>query len=74
MLVQQLKERIVKGSVYCTCKNHYQKSIFQPSEKAYCKNLSPSLTMVGPILNTIECLGYRRALDSHACTSFPYCL
>ena len=32
MLVQQLKERVVKGSIYCVCKYQYKNSLFQPSE------------------------------------------
>ena len=39
MLVQQLKERIVEGSIYCICKNQSQNSAFQLSENLHFDNL-----------------------------------
>ena len=50
MLLQQLKEYIVKGSIYCTCKNQYHNSLFQLSENLDFEILSPGPTKVGPIV------------------------
>ena len=50
MLLQQLKEHIVKGSIDCTCKNQYHNSLFQLSENLDFEILSPGPTKVGPIV------------------------
>ena len=48
MLVHQLKELIVNGSIYCICKYHSQNSVFQPSENFNIENFYPDLTIVNP--------------------------
>ena len=53
MLVQQMKEPIAKGSINFICKNLYQNSTFQSAENFNFENFSPSLTMVGPLLDSV---------------------
>ena len=50
--VQQLKERIVKGSIYCICKNQSENSIFEPYENLHFERFSPGPTMMGSIADT----------------------
>ena len=46
MLVHQLKNRIVEGSVYCISKNQSHNSVFQAPENFHFENCSPDRTMV----------------------------
>ena len=52
MLLQQLKEHIVKGNIYCICKIQYQHSLFQPSENLCFEFFSSGPTMLGPIVGS----------------------
>ena len=67
MLMQQLNERMIIGSVYCIYKNQSENRIFQPSKKLCFKDYSPVPIMVGHIRDT----GYKRlsstlkVFDSH---------
>ena len=52
MLVQQLKERIIEGSIYCICKTTISNSLLQPFESLYFDIFSPSPTMVDPVVSS----------------------
>ena len=48
MLVQQLKERTVEGSIHFICDIQSQNIAFQPSEKLHFDKFTLGPTMVGP--------------------------
>jgi len=52
MLLRQLKELMVKGSIYCNSKTQYQNSLFQPSENLYFELYSAGPTMMGPVVGS----------------------
>ena len=52
ILVQQLKEHIAKGSIYCICKNQYQNAALQSSKNFNFENSSPGPAMAGPIVDS----------------------
>ena len=59
MLVQQLKECIIKESIYFIYKNQTENGVFQPSENFCFGGLFSGLTkVVGLVIDTRERLTY----------------
>ena len=64
MPLQQWKERIVKGSVYCICKNQYQNSVSSLLRNFVLKTIPPGPNMA-PMSSTLK------FFDSHAYPPVP---